>query len=68
MRSAANLPISPTTIVRHGFTRRERLAIARRDPRAMAALDSYSATIINEICALCDAFAVKHGTHAERFR
>lgn len=59
MRNADNIPISARTIVRDGFTRRERLAIAARDPRAMAALDNFDADTRNAICRLCDDFKAK---------
>jgi hypothetical protein len=52
-------PTSPRTIVRDGLTRRERLAIAERDPRAMAALDGFDAATRHQICALCDDFKRK---------
>jgi hypothetical protein len=66
MRSAANLPVSPTAIVRHGFTRAQRIGLARREPAMLAALDDYDADVRMQILALCDAFAAKHGTWQER--
>lgn len=58
---------SPVSIVRHGFTREMRIAVARREQWLMAALrQNYTTAVINEICQLCDAFAAKHGTWSER--
>ena len=59
MRNADGKKISPRTIVHDGLTRREQLAIASRDPRAMAALDSFDAATRAEIVKLCDAFKAK---------
>lgn len=52
---------SPTAIVRYGLTRRERLLLAKRDTRVLAALDSYDRNTRDEILALCDRFAERHG-------
>lgn len=50
---------SPAAIVRHGLTRRERLLLADRNTRALAALDSYDHATRAAILALCDTFAEK---------
>lgn len=60
-------PGNPTAIaiVRHGFTRRERLLIAARDARMMRVVhaQNWDADTINAICGLCDEFKQKHGGH-----
>jgi hypothetical protein len=56
MRNADDKPISPKIIVRDGLTRRERMAIADREPAAMAALDSFNHAERAEICRLCDEY------------
>jgi len=52
-------PTSPRTIVRDGLTHRERLLVAERDPRTMAAFDSFDADTRNAICNLCDEYRQK---------
>jgi hypothetical protein len=46
--------------VRYGLTRRERLLLAKRDTRALAALDIYDRNVRDAILDLCDKFAAKH--------
>lgn len=61
LRNAEGIPISARTIVREGFTRRERLALAARNPRALSMLANFDQTMRGEILTLCDEFKRKHG-------
>lgn len=54
-------------LVKHGFTRKQRVALARRDDRLVdQLLRDYSADDRAKILALCDAFLAKHGTWEEK--
>lgn len=58
---------SPVAFVQHGITRRERVALARRDQRTIDRfLADYDATVRHEILALCDRWLAKHGSWEER--
>jgi hypothetical protein len=59
LRDASDNTVSALSIVRDGLNRRERLAIAAREPAAMAGLDSFDADTRHEICRLCDEFKAK---------
>jgi hypothetical protein len=49
---------SAAAIVRFGFTRDQRMLVARRDRVALRELAMvYDQAFVNELCALCDRFA-----------
>lgn len=59
---------SPVAIVQHALTRRQRIAVARRDERFMRDLaERFDRAVIDEICVLCDRFASKHATWDEMY-